>query len=378
MMAARTANRKTTAILGFGPSVSVNGNAGRNEGNSFNQQQGQVVNGVVDFIGANINASIPLVGGLTNFNSFRSSESALDAQAHLVKRTSQDVIRDVANQYLTCLLDQRLVSIQEKNLETQKQTYDQIKAQVEAGSTAEVDLYNQEYLVKNAELLYLRSRITLRNDMTTLAQTIQIDPLERFSLEEPEWDLNLADQEIKSLEELNTTALEQRSDLAQAQATEQSNKFNYQSFKGNFYPTVSMFAQYGSQYNYVHEVTGQRTFEQQFAEDNTQLTYGLSFRIPILGGFQSRSSVVRNKVAYDNSKLTTKSTEIVVKSDVIRAQQNYQDARTNYSATLSQMAAAERSYSLEKERYDLGISDIVALTQASQNYNRAQADLESA
>lgn len=372
---------KSAGMMGFVPSVSINGNAGRNDGNSFNQQQGQVVNGIVDFVGANINASVPLFSGLGTVNTYRQSSSQYDAQMHLVKRTHQDVIRNIANQFLTCLLDQRLVAIQEKNLETQRQTYNQIQEQVAAGSRAEVDLYNQEYQVKNAELLLLRASITLKNDKTTLAQTLQLDPLVAFEVQEPDWDINLADSEVLGVEEMNQIALEQRSDLARAKATEASSRFGYQVSKGTYYPNVSLFAQYGSRYNYIHPnpefSPDNRTFEQQFTEDNTQLTYGLTFTIPIFTAFQSRSTVVRNRVAYENSKLLKENTEITVKSDVIRAHENYRDARSNYEAATAQLKAAELSFNLEKERYGLGISDIVALTLATQNYTRAQLDAES-
>jgi outer membrane protein len=373
---------KTAAMLGFGPTVTINGSAGRNDGNSFNQQQGQVVNGVVDFVSANINASMPLFNAFNTVNLYRQNNNLYEAQLHQVKRTSQDVIRNVASQFLTCVLDQKLVAIQEKNLETQKQTYNQIKEQVAAGGRAEVDLYNQEYQVKNAELLLLRSNITLRNDKTTLAQTLQIDPLIPFELEEPNWDVNAADADTMTLEAMSELAESQRSDLAQAKYTEKANKHFFQASKGGYYPNVSLFAQYGSRYNYIHSSKDynpdNRTFEQQFAEDNTQLTYGVSFSIPIIGGFQSRSTVVRNRMTYENSKLAQENTKIQVKGDVLRAHQNYRDARTSFASATAQKEAAEKSYTLEKERYELGISDIVALTLATQNYTRAQSDYESA
>ena len=83
-------------------------------------------------------------------------------------------------------------------------------------------------------------------------------------------------------------------------------------------------------------------------------------------------------MAYENSKLQTENTEILVKSDVIRAYQNYRDARVNYDASNSQLKAAELARQLEQERYSLGVSDIVALTLANQNYFRAQGDFVSA
>ncbi len=373
---------KTAGLLGMTPSVNINGNAGRNDGNSFNQQQGQVVNGVIDFFGATAVANMPLFNGFNNINAFRQASSQYEAQLNFVKRTNQDVIQFVAAQYLQCLLDKKLFEIQRQNRETQQQQYDQIKEQVAAGSRAEIDLINQEYQVKNAELLAGRAAFTLRNDLATLAQTLQLDPLIPINLEEPSWDINLSDYEVQSMTDMSTVALENRSDLAQAKNLEKAAQFGFQSSRGQYFPNVGLFAQYGSRYNYIHPSDNfnptNRTFEQQFRDDNTQFTYGLQFTIPIIGGFQNRNVTVRNRVAYENSKFQTENTEILVKSDVLRAYQNYRDARTNYEVTSTQLRAATLSYELERERFDLGASDIVALTLANQNFVRAQGDFANA
>ncbi|MDL5047925.1 TolC family protein [Oscillatoria amoena NRMC-F 0135] len=372
---------KTTSLLQLTPALNVTGNLGRNDGNTFNQQQGEVVNGVLDFVGANINANMPLFNGLNNLNTYRQSVNQLDAQSQLVNRTSQDVIRNVAAQFLICLLDQQLLIIQGRNLETQQKQFDQIKEQVSAGVRAEVDLVNQEYQVKNAELLVLRAANTLKNDKIILAQTIQLDPSISFELAEPEWDINTVMEELE-LNEMFTTALERRSDLASARFNEKASQLGYHAVKGTYLPRVSLFAQYGSRYNYIHPTEAfnpdNRPFDQQFFEDNLQLTYGMSFSIPIYAGFNTRSTVVRNRMAYQNARLAADNTEIVVKSDVQRAYQNYYDVRANYEVTSAQLKAAELTFGLEQERYNLGITDIVSLTQANQNYTRAEADYASA
>lgn len=372
---------RTSGLLSFGPSVNINGNAARNDGNSFNQQEGRVINGVLDFTRASIDANMPLFRGLSVQNNYKQSVNLYEAQLQNVSRTNQDVIRDIARQYLTCLLDQRLVLINEKNLESQQQQYDQIREQVNVGSRAEVDLKNQEYQVKNANLLLLRARNTLRNDKAILAQTLQLDPSITFGLEEPAW--TVGSQENLGLDELYEIGVARRSDLKMAHYNEKAARFGYQATKGNYFPTVNLFASYGSAYNYIHPSAGNpspdnREFEQQFTSDNTQLTYGLSFRIPLYNAFQTRSNVVRNRILYENSKLATENVALTVKSEILLAHQNLQDARAAFEAAESQLEAARISNSLERERYLLGISDIVALTQANQLLTRAEADYESA
>ena len=71
-------------------------------------------------------------------------------------------------------------------------------------------------------------------------------------------------------------------------------------------------------------------------------------------------------------------TEVTVKSDVIRAYQNFNDTKTAYGAANAQLKAAELTYKMEKERYDLGISTMVQLTTTNQAYVKAKGDFQNA
>src|SRR5690606_36351708 len=105
---------KTSTLLQLGPSVRASANVYRNDGNSFNQQTGEVVNGTIDYVNGSLDADMPIFTGLRMLNTHRQAVSENEAQLHLVNRSSQDVIRDVASQYLTCLLDRQLVAIDQE------------------------------------------------------------------------------------------------------------------------------------------------------------------------------------------------------------------------------------------------------------------------
>jgi outer membrane protein len=372
-----TQTNKTASLLQLGPSIDASASAYRVDGNSFNQNEGRVINGKIDYVNGSIDANMPVFNGLNYLNQYRQANNLNEAQLHQVHRSTQDVIRDVAFQYLTCLLDQELVKIDEENVATQKLTYEQIKAQVELGSKAEADLYNQEYQVKNAELLLVRSRRTFKNDFTTLALTAQIDPTQYTNVEEVNWDVNMLIADSLSLDQMLALAQERRSDLKQADFNEKAARFGYASFKGRYMPSLFAGASYGSRYNYIYGDEN-RTFNQQFRTDNTQLSYGLRLTVPIYYGLRYRSQAALSKVTYENAKIRTSNTEVTVKSDVLRAYQNYNDAKKGYEAADAQLRAAELSYKMEKERYDLGISTMVQLTTTNQAYIKAQGDFQNA
>ena len=374
---AYTQVNKTSTLLQIAPSIDASVNAYRIDGNSFNQNEGKVVNGKIDYVNGSLNANMPVFNGMNVINTHRQASNNNEAQLHQVNRSNQDVIRDVAAQYLTCLLDQELIRIDEENIAGQKLQYDQINAQVELGSKAEADLYNQEYQVKNAELLLVRSRIKLRNDIATLALTIQIDPTTIFEVEEVNWDINALVADSVSLNEMVALAQDRRSDLKQANFSEKAARFGYSALKGRYYPSIYAGASYGSRYNYIYGDVN-RTFNQQFTEDNTNFSYGFNVAIPIFYGFRYRSQAALSKVTYENAKIRTHNTEVTVKSDVIRAYQNFNDTKTAYGAANAQMKAAELTYKMEKERYDLGISTMVQLTTTNQAYVKAKGDFQNA
>ena len=368
---------KMSTFLQMAPNVQAQGSAGRFDGNSFNQQRGEVVNGQIDFVNGSIGANIPIFNGFNQVNAYRQADKQNEAQLNFLNRTQQDVIRNVAAQFLTCLLDQQLLKIDQQNLETQRAQHEQIKAQVELGARAEADMYNQEFQVKNAELLVVRSANRLKNDKAILAQTLLVDPIVSFELQETEWDINMLSEDL-SLETLNEEAIQFRSDLRQANLTQQAAQFGLSSVRGRYYPNLSGFGQLNSRYNYIFGDPENRTFDQQFRSDNRQLSYGLQLTIPIFNGLISRTQVTQSKVVFENAKINTRNAEVRVKTDVLLAHQNYKDAQTSYLAAEAQLRAGELAYQMEKERYDLGISNIVQLTTAQQQYVRAQSDFASA
>src|SRR5689334_860238 len=87
--------QKQAAVASIAPSISLNGGANRFNGNSFNQQQGRVVNGIRDNVYGSVNAQMNIFNGLQTFNQIRQYNAALDAQGYFVKRTTQDVINTV-------------------------------------------------------------------------------------------------------------------------------------------------------------------------------------------------------------------------------------------------------------------------------------------
>lgn len=366
--------QKNSSMARVAPSVSAIAQGWQVQGNQFIEQEARVVNGAQtkNFYGS-LDASMVLFNGFNRLNGIRMANSDLDAQQHLVNRTKQDVITNVSNQYLQCLLDQELIQIAEEDVKNQQNQLNQISEMVNSGARAKVDQFNQEAQVKSAELVLLRAEIRLRRDKTLLAQTLLLDPASPLKLQQPQWSLDANDLDASNLENLYSTALESRGDYLRAEKNVESTKRGLSISKTSFIPTLSAFASLNSRYSdaSIPEFSTQ-------IDDNQRKEFGLRLSIPIFNGMQNNVTFVRSRVNYDNARLNLENAEITVKADVLNAHQNYKDATLNYEASKAQLDAAKLSYDLEQERYQLGVSDFVAFSQANQAYVRAKGDFAQA
>jgi outer membrane protein len=398
--------QKLSSLASAGPNIDLNASATQFSGNSFNSQQGKVINGIRDNISGSLNANMNLFNGFGRINAIRASIAAFDAQQYFVQRTAQDVINNVAIQYLAVLQDIELRRIAKENFEVQETTLNQIKAFVEVGSRSQVDEYNQDALTKNAELRYVQADIQLTNDLATLTQTLLIDPFETYQVKRPDWDINSIGLQSTAIEEMLTTAKSNRADYKRALENEDALRYGSMATRSNMMPSLTAFFNYGSGYNFQHNVPETitirdrplvetspgvfafgpeisetidnpdiaRPFSEQFRTNNVYKSYGLQLNVPLFRGLQNRSQYVQQRVARDNAKLLAKQADFQLKNDVLRTVKNFEGVKKAYQVALDQARAAALAYQFESERYRLGVTNLVEYTTANRAYIQAATD----
>ncbi len=369
--------QKISNFSGLGPTLGFNAQAYQVDGNTFNQQQGKVINGKFDQVTGSFNANWNLFNGFNQLNRARQSSSQLDAQAFYVNRTSQDVINSIASTYLLVLLDKELLKIANENWEALKKQLEQVTEQVNVGAKSPVDQYNQDSQTRAAEIRALQAEITLINDRAALTLILLQDPAEEFDVVKPEWDINKQSGEKTEVQNLFELSLKSRGDYLRAKKNEDAAKYGMRAARASMTPTLSAFGTLYSAYNNSHGDPTTRSFTDQFQNDNLRKIYGLQLNVPIFGGnqgFQNRATTIQQKVAYQNSVLTRKNVEVQVKTDVLRAHQNLQLYSRTFTASIEQFKAADLAYQLETERYNLGVTNFVDFSNANKVFVQAQTD----
>ncbi len=410
LLEAREADR-LGARFQYLPNVSLNGSYTRVDGQQFDQVQGILAFTESDRINGSLDASLTLFDGFNRASSIKQATYNFKAQENAVKRSRQQLIFDVSQQYLQILLNDELLNIATDNLEVQRTTLKQIDGFVEAGTRARPDLYTQEAQVQQLEVLKLRSENGYRRSKSVLMQTLLLDPGVDLDPATPSWDINEIFAQEYDLEELYSIALKNRPDLRQSEFLVKSSEKAVANASSGYYPNLTAFFSYASNFSslvaesnfiptnefetigYLNgdvnqpvtdvspiaiRETSEVGFNQQFFDDNPVFFYGVRVNIPIFDRFQTRTNRVTSKIQRDNAKLNVENLSRTIYLDVQNAYLDFQAAKEDYTATTKQYEAAKKALEVQQERFDLGIGNLVELSQANNTFvNGAAARAQS-
>jgi len=387
-----TANRAQ-----FLPDVSASIRPTQRYGLTFDQTTGQLDQETTESLNASVSASLNLFNGFRDTASLNQAALERDASEYSLTRSQQDVLFNVANQFLQVLLSKQLVLIQEENLEADRAQLEQIEALVEAGVRARADILQQDALVAQRELTLLQAESDLEVAQTRLVQVLQLDPFGNYTFVAPSLEAVPLDRDAYDLETLLTAALERRDDLRAQQLQIEAAESSVRVAKGGYYPTVNLFGSYGSSYSSLATrpidgepidlpVTTQSgepvflggdpltftqplprentSFSDQFFTDNRGGSIALAIDIPIFDRFVTRSQVQQAELQAANERIALADLRQEVALQVRQGYLDYQNAAKRLDVTARQVASAEAALDAEQERYDLGVSTLTELTQA--------------
>jgi outer membrane protein len=369
----RALAQRTQTIMAMAPTLQISSDffnrKGRQQIQNPETNQVEFLDVISENLDTRINASIPVFNGLNRIQTFRASQSNLQAQDYGKERVKQTTIFNVSQQYLQVLLSAELYHIAQDNHRNQTENLKRIEAQVEVGTLAPVDKFNQLAEVKRLESLMIRAWSNFESDKLILAQTLMLEPGTEYMLVNPGLPMESILVLTIDLDDLYQTALTSRPDYNQQRMLVDRNTRTVSALRGNYYPSISAFYTYGSFFNSRIPFS----LQEQMRDVNPYHFYGFSLNVPILTGFTTRNRVQSAKIDRDNSVLQENNLKTLIYRDVKTAYQNFEAAKAQYLAAIEQHTAATAAYSLEKERYELGISAFVEFSQASNALIQAQA-----
>ncbi|SMO80221.1 TolC family protein [Gracilimonas mengyeensis] len=370
----------------FLPSVSGSFGGSRTSGQQFVEDLVSFVDVTSKGMSGRVGAQLTIFDGFNNINSLRQSQQAKLSYEEQVQRAREEVIFNTASRYLQVLLDIELLEIAKQNLENSTKQLEQVQAQVEVGSRPTVDLYNQEAQVANDELSVTQQENSLKFSKLVLIRQLQIDPLGEYEFETPavESQVQKSINATYNINELIDQALLNRSDLKSEIANIKSLQYQLKIAQGSLYPTISASADISSRYSDQYAIRNENDefvevdFSDQFFDQQVNRSIGFSINVPIFQNWNRMNSIQSAKIQLKNAELSYDNSKLQVIQEVAQAYNDYTSYVKQLDAAEKSLRASEKAFETQQERYNVGSSTLIELSDAQASYVTAQSDYTQA
>ena len=368
-------------------------------GLGFDQTTGEVVSQTVESLSAGAFASVPLYDGGRTRAAVREAEFSRDAASAGLARTRQQVALDVAQQFLTLLLDREIAGIEAGSLADAQAQRARVAELVDAGARPRGDLLAQDAVVAERQTAVIVARGAVERDEVILVQLIGLDPLASYRFVGPDLARleasGILDAPTAPLAELLAAAREARADRRSQVLAIEAAEAAIGGARAAARPSVSLSANVGTGYSSLQQrvvgatpslpVTlddgtpvlvggapltfpGTSTFETTPAftqlSDNRSGALGLTVNVPLFDRYQARRGVVEAQIRADDARLQLDALDRQVASEVQQAVVEARTARARLDAAEAQVEAATAAVRVEQDRYRLGAGTLYDVASA--------------
>lgn len=315
----------------------------------------------------------------------RKTEFDLQASQYDVETIKNDISLQIAQQYLTTLLNKEIVKISESAVENAKKQYDRAKITTTVGTTAQTVLAEAEAALARERQNLKTAEVNVGRSLFAMVQLLQLSDYKNFDVE----DVTVSDQlspELKSVDDVLSIAFESQPQIKAAESRIHSAEAQTEVSKTAYWPTITASAGVGTFYNNLLNTDNignalvyikEKGFFQQYS-DNFGQQASLSVNIPIFNKGITKLQVEQSRINENIAKNTLEQQKQTVRQNVQKAQF---DADANYESYMAAVEAEKSSklaLDFADKSYAAGKTTIYDVNVARNNYANAQGSVAQA
>jgi outer membrane protein TolC len=274
--------------------------------------------------------SQPLFAGLRDMRAYSQAKTAIDSAHQGVRAAEDGVLLQVAADYLSAVLAEALIDVEQKNRELAERRRQQARAFYEVGESTQVDVLRAETAIKEAE----RRWVTARQQRELAVGRLRIDLVLDGDINVREPDLDVPVPEEAALMRLAEAS---HPEIQRAEQARRIAALEIQKQRGAYWPVLTADAGFVRQ-------------RSTFPKDQ----YGfaaLRLNVPL---FQAGESGSRVAVAVERERQAALALELArrtVREGVRAALLEVETAAVRLALAQEQLAAAEAEYQQAFELY---------------------------
>ena len=298
-------------------------------------------------------------------NLVRSAQSNAEAQLENERATELDITLTVDQAFYQVLTSQAVLKVAEETVNQRQATVDQVSALTKAKLRSDLDLSFANVQLSQAKLLLLDARNDAADAMASLNAVLGSERDEQYTLvDETTANPEPAPQDAEALLQ---TAFAARPDLAAL-------NYNYAAARqfstaehDLWMPTVSALAAVGGTPVRADQI-----------QSSWYGAAGANISIPVFNGFLYNARAQEAKLRANAAGEQVRNLRDVIARDLRTAVLNAQNAFQRIGVTQEMLNESNMALDLSEQRYKIGLSGIVELTQAQLAQTQAEIDYANA
>jgi outer membrane protein len=291
-----------------------------------------------------------------------SARLRVDSQQQDVADRRAQVLLQVDGAYFSALRAQAVERVAVQTVAARQLVVDQVTALTSSGLKSTLDLSFARVSLSEAQLLLVQARNDREAASAVLSAAMGLQRPASYELV----DEGLPEAPVTDVELLVAQALRDRPDVARERLTQQSQAKFAEAERALWFPTVSLIGAAGL------------TPYHQIGLTSPYSALGVNITVPLTNGnlYSARRAEADFRATAEQQVL--RDLENRVARDVRIAWLEAQTAFQRLALTDQLFAQATDALDLAQQRYNLGLSSIVELTQAQLNQTRAQIEQATA
>lgn len=349
-------------VAAFGQARDIFGNSNRND--NFSNS-------------ANVSANILLFNHGNLEKSIRKTEYDVRASDFDSEQIKDDISLQIAQQYLSILLNREILKIAQSTLQNAEKLYERAKITTEVGTTAQTVLAEAEAARAREKQNVKTAEINVERGLFTLAMLLQLPDYKNFDIVDVPVENSLQPPLYNSAEVL-AKAFDNQPQIHAAENRVNSAEAQTEITKTAFWPTVSANAGLGTSYFSLfspgYDINGNRIRQSGFFKqykDNFGQQVGVTANIPIFNKGITKIQVEQSKINEAVARNSLAQQKQIVQQNVQKAQF---DAESNYETFVAAEQAAKSSalaLDFSEKSFAAGRSTVYELNSARNNYANA-------
>ena len=303
------------------------------------------------------------------FTSIRTAQLNYESDLITYEEACRSVELSVRSAFYGLLYEQENLALQERNLETAKQQYETNLSKYQSGRISQLDVLTAQVTYEKLKPTVESAEITLKNDMESFKQVLNIDLNTDITLSGSLDDVlslgtvSLGTAKIEELVEKSSSVATLEKELEIAETALTASRFSA------YGPTVT------GGWTYKPTVTDKTT-----GDPSDYGTLSLAVSIPLDGCLpwsEKADAVATANDSVQDLKLQLQNEKTTVQVDIQNYLRQVQQVQTTITSLKANIDLAQQTYDMTLEAYNHGTKDLLSLQTASDSLLEAKVSLKS-